>query len=108
MGRHLIQLVEVAVGIHIAEAGTRRLVDEEQVGEFIPRAGVVFQGMVVLESIWSDFHQRTIHRATSRSAIQPDHGPLSVGDVAVLKMPKEQVGISFGLNLDVPGKGCQD
>lgn len=89
MGRHLVQLMDIAIRIHIAEARTNRLIDEQQVGEFVPRALIVFQCMVILEPIRTNLHQCTIHRTTSRTTVQPNDGPLSVCDMTVPVMPKE-------------------
>lgn len=33
---HFLQFMYVAVGIHIAEAGAHRIINEQDVGEFIP------------------------------------------------------------------------
>lgn len=101
MRRHFVQLVEIAVGIHVAETRPDGLVDEKQIGELIPRAWVVLQGVIVLESVRANLHQRSIHRATARPSIQPNDGALSVRDMPILIMPKEEVAIAYGVHLDV-------
>ena len=102
LGGHLVQLVEITVGVDIAEARPDRLIDEEQVGELVPRPVVVRQGMVVLQAIRADFHQRAVHRATARASIQPDDGALAIGDMTVLEMPEEKVPVVLRIYLNVP------
>jgi len=89
VGGHLIQFVEVAVGVRITKASADGLVDEKQVGEFIPRTLVVFQCLVVFESVGANLHQCTIHGATPGPTIQPNNGSLSVRNMLVLEMPEE-------------------
>lgn len=101
---HLIHLVQVLVPVDVAEASSHRLVHEEEVAEFIPRALVILQRRIVLQPVGTDLHQRTIHRATSGASIQPDHGSLAVGDMAILEVPEEQVSVVLGVYFDVPGK----
>lgn len=69
MGRHFIQLVQVAIGVGITESSADRLINKEQVGELIPRTLVVFQCLFVLESVGANLHQRAIHRAASGPTI---------------------------------------
>jgi hypothetical protein len=57
--------------------------------------------VVVLQSIWPDFHQGSVHGAASGPAVQPENGALSVCDVAVLEMPKEEVTVCFGIYFDM-------
>lgn len=93
--------MDIAIRVHIAEPRTNRLIDEQQVGELVPRALIVFQCMIILQPIGSHLHQRAIHRATTRTAVQPNNGPLSIRDMTVLIMPKEQITIVLGVHLDV-------
>lgn len=104
MRRHLIQLVDVAVRIHVAETGPHGLVDEKQVGELIPRARVVLQCVVIFESVGANLHQRTVHRAATGPTVQPNDSPLSVRDMSVLEMPEEKVAIALWIDLDVAVK----
>jgi hypothetical protein len=93
--------MEIAIGVCVAEPGTDRVIDEEQVGKLIPPALVVLQRMVVLEPIRPNFHQCTIHGATSWATIQPNDSALPVRDVTILEMPEEQVAVGVGIDLDV-------
>lgn len=102
MGGHLVQLVEIGVGVDIAETGPDGLIDKQQVGELVPRTVVVRQGLVVLQSIRANLHQRAIHRATPRASIQPDDGALTIGDMTVLEMPEEKVPVVLRIYLNVP------
>lgn len=108
LGGHLVQLVEVGVGVDIAETRPDRLVDKQQVGELVPGTVVVRQGMVVLQAIRADLHQRAIHRAAPRASIQPDDGALAIGDMTVLEMPEEKVPVVLRIYLNVPFRqSCQ-
>ena len=102
LGGHLVQLVEVGVGVDIAETRPDRLVDKQQVGELVPGTVIVRQGLVVLQAIRADLHQRAIHRAAPRASIQPDDGALAIGDMTVLEMPEEKVSVVLRIYLDVP------
>ena len=99
--RHLVQLVEITVGVDIAEAGANGVVHKHDVGELVPRTIVVFQRLVVLEPVGADFHQGAIHRAAPGTTIQPDDRPLFVRDVLVLEMPKEEVAVMCGCDFDM-------
>lgn len=101
MGRHFIQLVKIAVRIGVAEAGTDGLINKEQVGELIPRALIIFQRVIVLESVWTNLHQSTVHGTASWSTIQPDNRALSVRDMPVLVMPEEEVAVGLRVDFNV-------
>lgn len=106
MSGHFIQLMKIAIGVRIAKPGADGIIDEEQVGKFIPPTLVVLQRMVVLESVGPNFHQCAIHRATSRTPIQPNDSALAVCDVTVLEMPEEQVAVGVGIDLDMSRVGA--
>lgn len=99
LGGHLIQLVEVTIRINVTESGSDWLIDEEHIGEFIPRSFVVLQRIIVLESIRSHLHQCAVHGAASRSTVQPDDSPLAVGDMTILKMPEKEIAVVFRVHL---------
>lgn len=103
LSSHLIQLMEIAIGIHVTKASTDGIIDEQEIRELIPPARVVFQRVVILKTVGSNFHQRAVHRAASWATIQPDYGPLSVRDMAVLEVPEEQIAVRFGVDFDVTG-----
>jgi hypothetical protein len=107
MSRHFVQLMEVAVCIRVAEASPNGLINKKQIGELIPRTLVVFQRVVVLESVWANLHQGTVHGTASRPTIQPDHCALSVCNMSVLVMPEEEVAVGLRVDLDV-SKRLQD
>ncbi len=98
---HLVELVEIAVGVGVAEARTDGVVDKHDVGELIPRAIVVDQRVLVLEPVGPNFHQGAILGAAPRAAVEPDDRPLPVGDVFVLEVPEEEVTVCFGGDFDV-------
>lgn len=56
LSRHFVQLVKITIGVDITEAGSHGLIDEQHVGEFIPRTFIIFQRMVVLESVRTNLH----------------------------------------------------
>lgn len=93
--------MNIAIGVRVAETGADGVIDEEQVGKFIPPALVVLQCVVVLESVGPNFHQCTIHGATTWATIQPNDSALPVCDMAVLEMPKEEVAVDVGIDLDM-------
>lgn len=95
--------MEIAIGVDIAESGTNRLVNEEQICKLIPAARVILERLVILESVRPNLHQRAIHRAASGSSIQPNNGPLAVRDVAVLEVPEEQVTVGLRVDFNVAG-----
>jgi len=98
---HLVEFVGEAVSVDIAKAGADGIVDEHDVGELGPRSVIIHQRMVVFESVGANFHQCAILRATPRTAVQPDHRPLLVGDVLVLEVPEKDVAVVLGGDLDV-------
>lgn len=106
--RHLIQLMQIAVGVDIAEAGANGIVHEHDVGEFVPSTIVIFQRLVILEPVRADFHQRAIHRAAPGTAIQPDDRPLLVRNVLVLEVPKKEVAVMVGVDFDMTVRSQYD
>ena len=98
---HVVEFMDIAVSVHIAESCPYRIIDEKDVGEFIPRTIVVSKSRFVLQSIGSNLHQSTIHRTAARSAIQPQHRPLSISYVAILKVPKEEIPIVRRIDFNV-------
>jgi hypothetical protein len=101
VGRHFIQLVQVAIGVGITEPSADRLINKQQVGELIPRTLVVFQCLFVFESVGANLHQRTIHRAASGPTIQPNDGSLPIRNMLVLEVPEEEVAVARGVYFDV-------
>ncbi|KAI6752747.1 hypothetical protein HG530_013499 [Fusarium avenaceum] len=57
---HLLQLVYVLVSINGTVTGADRVVNEKEIGEFVPGAIVVDQVILILQSIGADFHHGTI------------------------------------------------
>lgn len=98
---HLVQLAHVGVRVGVAEAGADGVVDEQDVGELVPGALVVHQGLVVLQPVGADLHQGAVLGAAAGPAVQPYHRALLIRDVFVLEVPKEEVAIVFGGDLDV-------
>lgn len=96
------KLVDVAVGIDIAEPGSDWVVHKEQVREFVPRAIVQFESFWVLDSVGSNLHERTVLGTASWTTIDPDDGPLLIGNVLVLEVPEEEVSVALGCNFYVP------
>ena len=105
MIRHLVEFADVAVCVDVAETSSDRVINEKQVGEFVPRAVVVLQFATFPYSVGTDLHQSAIHTTASGAAIKPDDGSLSVGDVAVLVVPEEQVSVMLIVDLNV-SVGC--
>ena len=99
--RHLVQIVQVCIRVHVAEPRAYRLVHEEYVGELVPRAVVVFQFPARAHAIWPNFHEGTIHGAAAGAAIEPDNGAGAVGEMTVVKEPEEEVAVCFGVDLNV-------
>jgi hypothetical protein len=99
---HVVQFVEIRVRIDVAKAGADGVVDEQDVGELVPGALIVDQRLVVLQPVGANLHQGAVLGAATWSAIQPDDCPLLVRNVFVLEVPKEEVAVVFGGDLDVP------
>jgi hypothetical protein len=100
--RHLIELGEIAVRVHVAEAGAHGLVNEQHVRKLVPRAIVVFQLTAMAHSVRSHFHHRAVHRRAAGPAVEPQYCPLSVGNVAVLVMPEEKIAVVLRFDFYVP------
>ena len=71
MGSHLFEFVDIGVGVDKAEAGSDRVVDKQQVGEFVPGSIVASQSAVFIDTIRTDFHQCAVLRTAAWSTIQP-------------------------------------
>lgn len=105
---HLFELVDVAVGVDVAEAGADRVVDKHDVGELVPGSVIVHERLVVLEPVGANLHEGAVLGAASGAAVEPDDGPLLVGDVLVLEVPEEEVSVLFGGDFDVAmRRSCQ-
>jgi hypothetical protein len=98
---HLVEIRKIAIRVHIAESRAHRLVDEEQVRKFVPRAVVIFQVATWAYSVWSNLHHCAVHRGAAGPAIQPQYCPLSVRNVAVLVVPEEEIAVVLCINFDV-------
>lgn len=92
----IAQLMNVAIGVDIAEAGAHRLINKEQVRKFGPRTVVVCQSAIGLDSVGADLHHGTIHRTTSRASVEPQYCALLVCDMTILVVPEEEVPVVFG------------
>lgn len=100
---HLIQVVEIRIGVHIAEAGSNRVIDEQKVRKLIPASIVHAQSPILLHPIRSNLHHCAIHATATRPSVEPNHGPLAVGNVSILVKPEEHVTVMFGRNLNMAG-----
>lgn len=99
---HGPQFVNITVSVDVAVAHTDRVVDEEEVGIFIPAAVGVYESVVVFQSIGADLHQSAILGTTARTSIEPNDSSLSIGDMSILEVPEEEVSIVLGGNFDMP------
>lgn len=98
---HGIELMDVAVGVDIAEASTNGVVDEEEVGELVPGPLVGHELAVFDNSIRADLHESAVLGTAAGAAIEPNDGSLPIGDVVVLEMPEEQVAVGLWCDFDV-------
>ena len=101
--RHLVQIMDQRIPIHIAEARPHRIVHKQHVGELIPPPLLHPQRPILIDSIRPNLHQRPVHRAAPGPAVEPDHRPLLVRDVPVLEEPEEEIPVVLGRDLDVAG-----
>jgi len=99
---HFCQFMIVAIRIDVTKPRTHWVVDEQQVGKFVPCTVIIFQMRVVLHPVRSYLHQSSIHRTASRSSIHPYDGTVAVCKMSVLKVPEEQVSIMLRDDFDVP------
>ena len=99
LDRHLIQIMNIRVRVHITEAGSDRVVDEQQVRKLVPATIVHCQFSIFRHSVRSNLHHRAIHATATRPSIQPDNGPLAVGNVSILVEPEEHVAVMFRRDL---------
>jgi hypothetical protein len=100
---HIVELMEIAIGIDVAETGANRVVHEQQIRELVP-GSIVQDQLLSLHSVGSDFHQRAVLRTTARATIEPNDGPLLVGDVLVLEVPEEHVSVVLGCDPDMAAR----
>jgi hypothetical protein len=100
--RHLIQLVQKAIGIDVAESRADRIIHKEQIRKFVPRAIVHREFSSFPHPIRPNLHERTILRTAARSAIEPDDEARSVRQMSVLVEPEEEVSAVFGRDFDMP------
>lgn len=98
---HLVELVQVCIGVDITETGSNGVVDEEQVRELVPGAVIVGEGVLILDSVGANLHQGTVFGTAAGAAVQPDDGALPVCDVLVLEVPEEEVSVVFGGDFNV-------
>lgn len=101
LNRHLVQIMNIRVRVHITEAGPDRVVNEQQVRKLVPAAIVHCQSSIFIHSVRSNFHHRAVHATATRSSIQPDNGSLAVRDVSVLVEPEEHVAVVLRRDLYV-------
>lgn len=101
MVSHLLKFMDVTVGIDGAETRTDGVIDKKKVGEFVPRAIVVYQIVLIRKSIRTDFHHGTIFRTATWSTIDPNNGSLFIGNVLVFEMPEEQISMRFRGNFNM-------
>lgn len=98
---HFVKLVDIGVGVDVAETSSHWVVNEEQVGKLMPGAVVQDKCVLVFEPVRANFHQATILGTTSGTSVQPDNRALSICNVLVLVVPEEQVSIVLGCDFDV-------
>ncbi len=74
---HVVQLMQIAVSINIAEPCPYRIVHEKYVGEFVPATVIVYQLLLSItigdNPIRPNFHHRAIHATASWPAIEPQY-----------------------------------
>ena len=104
---HPVQAMDQRVSIHIAETSTHRVVDEQYVRELIPATFAVPQSSIFIDPVRPNLHQRTIHTAATRPAVEPNDGALSVRNVSVLEEPEEEVAMVLRGDFDVAGVHLQ-
>lgn len=71
LARHLIKCVHVAVAVYVAESSTNRVVNKQEVREFIPGTRVVLECLVFFYSVRPNFHHGAVHGAATWPSIQP-------------------------------------
>lgn len=109
LGGHLVEFMDIAVSVDVAEASADGVINEKQICELVPAAIVVLQGVGIFQAIGTYLHHGAVFGTAARSSIEPDNGALSVGDVLVLEVPEEHVSVVLGSDLDVTScrAGCQ-
>lgn len=96
--------MKIAVRVDITEPGSDWLIDEQQIGEFVPGTLIIGQGFIVLQAIRTDLHQRAVHGTTSGTTVQPDHSSLAVGNMAILVVPEEKISIVLWIQLNMAAR----
>ena len=98
---HLIQVVQIRIGVHVAEASSHRIIDEQQVRKLIPASIIHAQCPIFLHPVRSNLHHCAIHATAPGSSIKPNHGPLTVGNMSILVEPEEHVTVVLGRDLNM-------
>jgi hypothetical protein len=98
---HLLQLGDVGVGRDVAEAGPHGVVDEQEVRKLVPRPVDHLQLAALADAVRPNLHQRTVLAAAPGPAVEPYDGARLVRDVAVLKVPEEEMTVLIGRDFDV-------
>lgn len=98
---HGVELVQVAVGVNVAEAGAGGVVDKEQVGKLVPGAIVDLELVALADAVGPNLHEGAVLGAAAGPAVDPDDGALLVGNVGILEVPEEEVGVVLFVDLDV-------
>lgn len=99
--RHGVKLMDVGVGVDVAETRADWIVDEQHVGELVPTAVVEQQVPILVHTVGTDFHHCAIHATAPGSSVQPDDRPPPVCNVAILIKPEEQIAVMFWRDLYV-------
>jgi hypothetical protein len=99
--RHLLQLGDEGVGRDVAVARADGVVDKQQVRKLVPRAVDHLQLAALADAVRANLHQRAVLTAAARPAVEPYDGTRLVRDVAVLKVPEEEVAVLIGRDFDV-------
>jgi hypothetical protein len=86
---HLLELVNVTVTVDITETCPDRVIDEQDIGKFIPGAIDQLQVSSLPHSVWSNLHQGAVFGTAARTTVQPNHRPRPVREVLIFKMPEE-------------------
>ena len=93
LARHFLQFVKVTVGVDIAEACSHGVIDKQDVCKLVPRALIVCQLSSFSHAIRSNLHERTIFGTAARPTIDPYHRARLVCQVAISKVPEEQIPV---------------
>lgn len=85
--------MQIRISVDIAEPRPHRLIHKQQIRILMPAPRVLLQRVLILYPVRANFHQRPVHAATARSAVEPYHSPLSLRNVLVLEVPEEEVTV---------------